>query len=189
MEKEKNERSGGRWKRGQMEVWWQGVVSRFEYCLLSLTTTCTFWSIQPLSRYYDLSLSSIIEVISGIVIGHGHWSWSSIWCISSFLPASFSISHSCSPISNQSLGSHSRSSGPRLCGSSSEGGRGEYLEHLGSRGVYFLKHILWRNIHPCCGGPLPLPIFGPIRWHWPPCWRPTTTGTMLGEMLTWSRRW
>ena len=67
-----NERSGGRWKRGQMEVWWQGVVSRFEYCLLSLTTTCTFWSIQPLSRYYDLSLSSIIKVISGIVICHGH---------------------------------------------------------------------------------------------------------------------
>ena len=27
-------------------------VSRFEYCPPSLTTTCTCWSIQPLSRYY-----------------------------------------------------------------------------------------------------------------------------------------
>ena len=148
-----------------------GGVSRFEYCLLSLTTTCTFWSIQPLSRYYDMSLSlvclfvvvaSIIKVISGMVTGHDLQ-----YDIPSFLSASLSISHSmthcsCSPISNQSLGSHSRSSGPRLCGSSSEGGRGEFPEPLWSRGVYFLKHILWRNIHSCCG-PLQLPILGPIR--------------------------
>ena len=39
-----------------------GASSRFEYCRPSLTTTCIFWLIQPLSRYNDYDMIMTFHV-------------------------------------------------------------------------------------------------------------------------------
>ena len=105
-----------------------GASFRLEYCMLSLTTTCIFWLIQPLNRYnmicdtslfYDMWPTSSSKFLIVITMHHHNLRYHHSCCHQS---------HACFPILKQFLGSHSRSSGPRLSGSCSERGGGESLQ-------------------------------------------------------------